>query len=330
MKRYLLVKTLVGVALFLGLACSVQAADKILQTSEVTGGFVVHLGCGDGKLTPELKKSDAYIVHGLDTDPDKVQEARVRFLAGKFNGTISAATFDGEHLPYVDNLVNLLVLNSRFNVSPTELMRVLTPNGVLLEQTAKGWEKTGKPVPAEMDQWTHYLHDADNNAVSKDTAIAAPLGHLQWKGGPRYSRHHDKSSSVPAVVTADGKLFYIVDEGPRASILWTPRWQLTARDAFNGVILWRKDIDRWTSHLWPLKSGPSVTPRRLVALRRPPASSLQPPAYPRLAHLPRQRGTKRLDRRVGGNRSESRVAGGHRRSTISTGGRRLHALCRGR
>lgn len=87
--------TLICIALITSLFGSAVAADKIHQTGEVTGGFVVHLGCGDGKLMAELKKSDAYIVHGLDTDPDKVQEARVRFLAGKFNGTISAATFDG-------------------------------------------------------------------------------------------------------------------------------------------------------------------------------------------------------------------------------------------
>ncbi len=121
--------TLVCIALVTGLFASARAAEEILApkvrfqevrtvpgTSGVKGGFVVHLGCGDGKLTAELKKSDAYIVHGLDADPARVREARERFLAGGFNGTVSAAAFDGEHLPYIDNMVNLLVLSSRFNV----------------------------------------------------------------------------------------------------------------------------------------------------------------------------------------------------------------------
>jgi len=253
--------------LMLADVCFCEMADSILETSGAKGGFVVRLGCGDGKLTAELKRSDAYIVHGLDTEAATVQKAREHFLARRFNGTVSAAVFDGEHLPYIDNMVNLLVVSSRFNVSRTELMRVLTPNGVLLERTGKGWKKTVKPVPDEMDEWTHYLHGPDNNAVSRDTAITAPIKHLQWKGSPKYSRHHDKSSSIPAVVTAGGRVFYIVDEGPRASILWESDWQVVARDAFNGVILWRKKIDQWTDQLWGLKSGPSKTPRRLVATK---------------------------------------------------------------
>ena len=164
--------------LMLADVCFCEMADSILETSGAKGGFVVRLGCGDGKLTAELKRSDAYIVHGLDTEAATVQKAREHFLARRFNGTVSAAVFDGEHLPYIDNMVNLLVVSSRFNVSRTELMRVLTPNGVLLERTGKGWKKTVKPVPDEMDEWTHYLHGPDNNAVSRDTAITAPIKHL--------------------------------------------------------------------------------------------------------------------------------------------------------
>jgi outer membrane protein assembly factor BamB len=244
-----------------------DSSDKILDAGGVRGGFVVHLGCADGKLTVALKPSDAYMVHGLDTDATKVQAARERFLTGKFNGTVSAAVFDGEHLPYIDNLVNLLVVSSGFKVSRAELMRVLAPNGVLLEPTANSWKKTVKPVPEAIDDWTHYLRAPDNNAVSKDTAITAPIKHLQWKGSPKYARHHDKSSSFPAVVTTGGRVFYIVDEGPRASILWDSDWKVVARDAFNGVILWKKQITQWTDQLWPLKSGPSKTPRRLVAVK---------------------------------------------------------------
>jgi len=252
-----------------------ESADTLRDAGGVKGGFVVHLGCGDpstgsgqaGKLTAALKLSDAYIVHALDTDPANVAKARERFLAGKFNGTVSAAVFDGRHLPYIDNMVNLLVLSSRFKVPRSEMMRVLAPGGVLLERSGGSWKRTVKPVGAKMDEWTHYLHGPDNNAVSADTVITAPIRHLQWKGSPKYSRHHDKSSSIPAVVTTGGRVFYIVDEGPRASILWDSDWKVVARDAFNGVILWKRRISQWTDQLWPLKSGPSKTPRRLVAVK---------------------------------------------------------------
>ena len=265
------------VAVALWIACAAEAADTPLEASGIKGGFVVHIGCGDGELTASLKPNSAYIVHALDTDADEVQQVRERVLAGKFGGTVSAAVFDGRHLPYIDNLVNLIVMrDTRHEIRDEELTRVLTPGGRVIapagtriphpvSRIGNGLVMFTKPVPDDIDDWTHYLNGPDNNAVSQDSAIRAPIRHLQWKGGPRYSRHHDKSSSIPAVVTTGGRLFYIVDEGPRASILWDSDWQLVARDAFNGVILWRKEIDRWTDQLWPLKSGPSNTPRRLVA-----------------------------------------------------------------
>jgi sucrose-6-phosphate hydrolase SacC (GH32 family)/outer membrane protein assembly factor BamB len=254
----------VGALLAPGLAGAEGLLPKEMAATK--GGFVVHLGCGDGTLTGSLRRSDAFIVHGLDTDPVHVRAARERFLAAGLGGKVSAATFDGERLPYVDGMVNLLVVSSRFKVSQAELMRVLAPNGVLLVNAADGWERMVKPLPQKLDEWTHYLRGPDNNAVSKDTAITAPLRHLQWKGSPKYSRHHDKSSSIPAVVSAGGRVFYIVDRGPRASILWDADWYVVARDAFNGVVLWQQKITQWTDQLWPLKSGPAKTPRRLVAV----------------------------------------------------------------
>jgi SAM-dependent methyltransferase len=235
-----------------------------LKEAGITGGLVVHLGCGGGEMTAVLKANDAYVVHGLDTDPANVQEARKRFLAGKFGGSVSAAEFDGEHLPYVDNMVNLLILSSRFNVSQSELMRVLAPGGVLLELNDEGWRKTVKPVPNDIDQWTHYLHGPDNNAVANDKQVGPPR-HLQWQGGPKWTRHHDKMSTFSAMVSAGGRIYYIIDEGSMASIMFPPRWALIARDAFNGKILWRRKIDPWFSNFKGLKDGPADVPRRLIA-----------------------------------------------------------------
>lgn len=37
----------------------------ILKVTDVKGGLIVHVGCGDGKLTAALHASDAYLVHPL-------------------------------------------------------------------------------------------------------------------------------------------------------------------------------------------------------------------------------------------------------------------------
>lgn len=68
------------------------------------------------------------------------------------------------------------------------------------------------------------------------------------------------------MVSAGGRLFYILDEGPKTSIQLPSEWRLIGRDAFNGVILWNRDIDQWNTHQYPLKSGPAHLLRRLVAV----------------------------------------------------------------
>ncbi len=245
-----------------------DSAGDIITASGIKGGFVVHVGCGNGTTTAALRKNKAFIVHGLDTNPANVQKAREHILAGKHNGTVSVAEFGGTHLPYVDNMVNFMLCTKQYDLSDQEIMRVLAPRGKAIIQTGNKQRTITKPWPDNYDEWNHYLRNPDNNAVSKDTAIKAPITHLQWKAGPMYSRHHDKSvTHMPALASARGKIFYIIDNGPRASVLWPANFQLTARDAFNGVVLWQKDIEQWIDHLaYGVKQGPAVNTRRLVAV----------------------------------------------------------------
>jgi outer membrane protein assembly factor BamB len=238
-------------------------ARKILNTAGVRGGLVVHLGCGEGRLTAALKVNDSLMVHGLDANPDNVAKARQHVASLGMYGTVSVARLESTRLPYVDNLVNLIVVEDAGAVSNEEIVRVLCPGGVALF-ARDGLKKIVKPRPDSLDDWTHYLYDATGNAVSKDETVGPP-NRLQWVGSPRYSRHHDRLSSFNAMVSAGGRVFYIIDEAMPVSILLPPKWKLVARDAFNGAELWRRSIGTWHPHLWRLKSGPANIPRRLVA-----------------------------------------------------------------
>lgn len=248
----------------IGQTPAAERARQIVAQSGVSGGFVVHLGCGDGALTAALRINSGVMVHGLDTDDKTVAAARRSILdAGKY-GDVSFDRFDGRHLPYIDNMVNLIVADKAYDVSQQEMMRVLAPRGVILTREGDTWRKTVKPVPTDIDDWTHYLYDSSGNAVAHDTAVGAPR-YLQWLGSPKWSRHHDRMASMSALVSAAGRMFYILDEGSRVSIQMPPDWQLVARDGFNGVVLWKRPLENWFSHLWPLKSGPTQLARRLVA-----------------------------------------------------------------
>jgi len=246
-------------------ADSQRLAREIFQEAGLQGGLVVHLGCGDGRLTAELGAGEAFRVQGLEQSAEMVEEARAHVRSLGRYGKVSIERFSVGELPYVDNLVNLLVVEDTDFVSQDEMMRVLAPQGVAYAKRGTRWVKTVKPLPREIDEWTHYLYDAGNNAVSHD-ALVGPPRHLQWICDPDWSRHHDHMASLSAMVSAGGRVFYIIDEGPREAILLPAKWMLVARDAFSGTLLWKRPIDEWNTHLWPLKSGPNQLPRRLVAV----------------------------------------------------------------
>ncbi|MBL7038826.1 MAG: PQQ-binding-like beta-propeller repeat protein [Pirellulaceae bacterium] len=258
------------IGLLLTSAVSADDGAAIIQQSGVQGGFVVHLGCGDGSLTASLRVGDQYIVHGLSTSETEVAAARKSLQAQGGYGPVSVDLWDGQALPYADNLVNLIVMqDAESGIRDEELMRVLAPGGVLLKISPETRnlkpETLRKPWPPEMDQWTHYFHNADGNPVSQDDMVGPPT-QLRWIGSPRWSRHHDHMASMTSCVSAGGRLFYILDEGARASIQLPSAWRLIARDAFNGTILWKRDIDQWNTRQYPLKSGPAHLLRRLVAV----------------------------------------------------------------
>lgn len=241
-----------------------QQADYIYQETGVQGGVVVHVGCGDGELTAALHAGDQYLVQGLTSDRDALSRARSTIRKQGLYGEVTARHWESGRLPYIDNLVNLLVVEEIATVSQSEILRVLVPNGVAYVNREGRWQKQVKPRPENIDEWTHYLHDSSNNAVAQDSVVGPPR-RLQWDDGPLYSRHHDRMSSVSAVVSAGGRVFSIEDEQSAISILLPSRWVLTARDAFNGTVLWQRPIKKWFTQFWPLKSGPAQLPRRLIA-----------------------------------------------------------------
>jgi len=250
-----------------------------MKTAGTAGGLVVHLGCGDGKLTAALRINDSYLVQGLDADAGNVAGAKKHILAAGLYGPVTVKHWTNAHLPYADGVVNLLVVSANpSGVSRQEMQRVLAPRGVLCVREGKAWKTTVKPWPAAIDEWTHYLRDATGNAVARDTVVSHP-GRLQWNGGPKYCRNHEMDVGIVAVVSASGRLFSIVDEGLPG--IMDPRlpetWALVARDAFSGVVLWKRALGNWGWKQWKpdmdwtkLKAHrriiPISLPRRLVAV----------------------------------------------------------------
>ena len=254
---------LVVLVLLISRPAAADSAAKLVRESGVKGGLVVHVGCRNAEWTAALRVTASYVVQGLTRDAARVAEVAAGLRKRNLLGPVTVIRWGGQRLPYADNAVNLLIVDSPTGLAAGEILRVLAPKGVAVV----AGKKTVKPRPAEIDEWTHFLHAPDNNAVAEDTRIGPPK-YLQWVAGPRWARSHDHLASISAAVTADGRLFHIADEGPLASVKAPSKWMLVALDAFSGVLLWKKPVGPWENQLRPFRSGPAELPRRLVAVGR--------------------------------------------------------------
>ena len=243
---------------------------QILRESGASGGVCVILGAKNADLALALAKQGSFVVHCLAADEPACDALRKEIRAAGPYGTVSVAVLSGKRLPYTDNLVNVTVADGECPVAKDEILRVLVPNGVAFIDG----EKIAKPWPKEIDEWTHYLHGADCNPVANDRVVGPP-DRFQWIEEPLWLRCHETDSSVSTLVTAQGRLFAIVDEAPISLVgqhALPDKWFLVARDAFNGVLLWKVPIRRWGWREWKdtwFTSRPGDIPlnlqKRLVA-----------------------------------------------------------------
>ncbi len=259
-----------------------KQAARIVADSHAGGGVCVVLGAEDANLAIALAKQGPFVVQCLAGSAGLTATLRNRIHSREMYGTVTARTLTGRRLPYTDNLINILVVRSEEGlrnrgISARELLRVLAPLGIVhiaagpsrpsplraqlvdLGATAVSPGPDGgssssvrKPWPADIDEWTHYLHGPDGNPVARDTVVGPPK-HYQWVSDPLWQRSHETDSSISTIVTARGRLFYIVDEAPislAGQHSLPDKWCCTARDAFNGMLLWKVPIRRWGWREW--------------------------------------------------------------------------------
>jgi len=248
-----------------------KTVSEALNDTGVTGGLIVQIGCGDGRSPVALGANDRYVVYSFDSDAAKVAGARRTVLEAGLSKSVWVDQLEGGRLPFAENMANLLISENLGAVKMTEVMRVLVPNGIACIKEDGKWISQRKAWPGKIDEWTHWLHGPDGNAVAADT-VAGPPRRLKWVAAPLWSRSHDSVPSVTSMVSAQGRLFYIVDEAPASMSGAAPdKWALVARDAFNGLELWRMPIDDWGWRSWARQftvrfTIPTHMPRRLVAV----------------------------------------------------------------
>ncbi len=216
--------------------------EQIMQALGVHGGLCIQIGAQDVDGVGELAASGRYLIRVLDADEQVVDRARKSLQTTGLYGLVSVDRLPGEgKLPLTEDLVNLIYVAEQpsAQVSLEEAHRVLCPSSVLVIGTDKAtreqlkaagfaeietmgdageWWVARKPRPDAMDEWSHPRHSAAGNPASNDTLVAPPR-RVRWVAGAE--------SEVRGMVTAAGRNFY-------AGVL--------ARDSFNGLRLWHRDL----------------------------------------------------------------------------------------
>jgi outer membrane protein assembly factor BamB len=265
------------------------AAKFITASSGCPGGICVVLGQQTGDLAIAVSKRGPYVVQALVPDKATLEQTRSALRSAGVSGRVSADQSTYEYLPYTENLINIVVVQNYTDAasrgpSMDEVFRVLAPLGTayfsnsgasgntegawiktLTARLAKSgfpqaqiitdgsaWVRVVKPWPHDIDEWTHYLHGADGDPVAQDRVVGPPK-HYQWVSGPLWMRSHESDSSVRTMVSSHGRLFYIIDEAPISLVGdngLPDEWFVEARDAFNGVLLWKVPMKDWGWRAW--------------------------------------------------------------------------------
>ena len=218
--------------------------------------------CGKdaSKLPLKLAKSGKVLVHCITPDNATAERMNQEAGAAGLSGTVSAEMLSLNPLPYRDHLLNALIIEdfdhaSAAGLTMADVMRAVAPQGLLCFNRGGRWQSTTRERPAEMDDWPQTFRNAGGNRVSDDRLLKFPVG-LRWHDGLPFNLRigiHNANAwtSTRAMVISGGRLFTVsatVTENLRRThneMYGAKTGQdlyLTARDAWNGLLLWRHKL----------------------------------------------------------------------------------------
>ena len=242
----------------LPLACPAWAAlpadvGTEAETAGCRAGLAVVVGSSDGVAEAALAAGGRRLVQGLARDEIALAVARATIRAHGVYGLatvirpLSLAT-----LPYADGLVDLIVVDAdalgTTAPSEAEVLRVVAPGGLVLTRRDGTWSRRLKLRPTELDDWTHFDHDASGSGQSHDGRIGPPT-QVQWRievqpyrgwgGNPAAYRPYSTFR------VAGGRSFCIEDQSAARAAAPKSKPEnlvLQARLVANGLPLWKQPL----------------------------------------------------------------------------------------
>jgi outer membrane protein assembly factor BamB len=196
-------------------------------------GLCVVLGDPQCELALKLARETELLLYLQFADPQTVEAARRQADAAGFYGTrIFIEQGPANRLYLADNLADALIAaGPAAGLPEAEALRVLHPRGKAL----LGQKELVKPVPAGVDDWSHFYHGPDNNPLSRDQVARGPYL-TQFLADPRYA-------PLPQIAVASaGRVFKLF--GHIAFKEREEPWldTMAAFNGYNGAFLWRRPI----------------------------------------------------------------------------------------
>ncbi len=196
-------------------------AEEIIAAANKPGGLLVNLACTDGRLTAELGRSGTFIVLGIARDATAAAAAREYIASAGLHGRTVVLERGAGRLPVMDNSAAVVVCGASTGALNEEIMRILAPLGALVVRDNDDWKKQVAPWPEDIDEWTHFLHGPDNNAVARDRVVGPP-SRLQWLADPIHLRSHEHLNSKKK--KGSGTFFGHNNSMPAIPLLPEPRF----------------------------------------------------------------------------------------------------------
>lgn len=222
----------VSLTLLWSAPATAQEGKALLEKVGTSRGLCAVLG--DADLALELARASELMVYVQSPDRKQVDAIRkAAESAGLLGKRVFVQQGRWDHLHLADNLADAVILRGDAidGTKRDDLLRVLRPEGKLLAPTFEAV----KPVPKDIDDWSHPYHGPDNNPQSRDRLARAPyLTHFTAE--PWYS-------PMPLVtVTAGGRLFKAFGHIAVKEREWPWLSTLIAQNAYNGTILWQRPL----------------------------------------------------------------------------------------
>ncbi len=215
-----------------------DAVERIVKECPWDKGYCLVLDCREGQLAYELARRTDLKIIGLEQDREKRNLARQHLeAAGLWGNRVVVEPWTIDELP--DYFANLIISDDMLFTGTTDSdendrFRVLRPwGGVSLlpfrHNEKITWEKSVRDELEGAGSWNQQFCDPQNTACSDDQLVDGPLG-LLWFGEPGPIGMVERHANAQSPVALDGRMFMQGEE------------MVKCVDAFNGSILWKRNI----------------------------------------------------------------------------------------